>query len=194
MLAAAAVGLLTAPAVASRRHRARSIRVDLVNRDRQIPIRQIERGARALQTQVNEDLRSWWPGPKIKIELDKPARMARWLVTLEPADAVFGEGSGLHKRTRQQVWAKVYPGSFPWAWAASHELLEMLEDPGDNTIDHGSLREICDPVAAIGYQIGTVTVSDFVTPAWFKAGSSGPWDLLDELAGPLHWDPASIGA
>lgn len=53
--------------------------------------------------------------------------------------------------------------------AISHELLEMLADPGDDGL------EVCDPVEDGSYWLNGVWVSDFVTRAWF-AGGHGPFD------------------
>lgn len=72
-------------------------------------------------------------------------------------------------------------GHGPWTDAFSHELMETLADP-TNLGD-----EVCDPVdgsfiidrrgmrLAGGYMLDGVTVSDFVTPAWFDGGP-GPYD------------------
>ena len=62
----------------------------------------------------------------------------------------------------------------------SHELLEMIADPGVNLYAIGKFRdgvrrrtglfglEVCDPVEANYYKIRGVTVSDFVVPEWFE--------------------------
>jgi hypothetical protein len=63
----------------------------------------------------------------------------------------------------------------------SHELLEMLADPGVNIysqgfyFDKGGRRhpafvsyEVCDAVEEASYDIGGVKVSDFVMPEWFE--------------------------
>lgn len=58
----------------------------------------------------------------------------------------------------------------------SHEIAESIEDTNANTIVRGYdangraclyFRENCDPVEALPYTMDGVTVSDFVTPAWF---------------------------
>jgi hypothetical protein len=71
-----------------------------------------------------------------------------------------------------------------WSSAASHELIEMLCDPtGTKTVpapsladeaDHGAdqgivayVMEVCDPVEQSSYKIGSVSVSDFVTPNFY---------------------------
>ncbi len=77
----------------------------------------------------------------------------------------------------------------------SHEALEMLADPGVNTYHYNGKRlmwghDVCDPVQEIGYGIRAegrlVTLSDFVTPAYFHAyGSHGPYDFRRKLRKPF---------
>src|SRR6266487_1107390 len=62
----------------------------------------------------------------------------------------------------------------------SHELLEMIADPGVNLYAIGKCRiggrsrtglfglEVCDPVEANSYRIQGVKVSDWVVPEWFE--------------------------
>jgi hypothetical protein len=59
--------------------------------------------------------------------------------------------------------------SQPVSMEISHEMLEMLADPGDDG------REVCDPVEDGSYRVDGVWVSDFATPAWFTDGR-GPFD------------------
>ena len=54
----------------------------------------------------------------------------------------------------------------------SHEVLEMFIDPNCNlwaNDGHGKAYsfEVCDPVEAPTYEVNGVSVSNFVTPAWF---------------------------
>jgi hypothetical protein len=190
MLAATAICVLTAilsagaaasePAVASTRVR----HVVLVSHDKQLSTRMLARGARALTLQANQDLRAYWAGPPVLVKTTtstKRARRARWRLTVAAAN-VNADESGIHEHNRHGVWAVVYPSSgIAWTWSASHELLEMLEDPTRTMTSEGFQREICDPVANVGYYIDGVVVSDFVTPAYFEVGSKGPWDYLSWL-------------
>jgi len=68
-----------------------------------------------------------------------------------------------------------------WTTTLSHEALELLLDPtvnvfvpGPDPRDNRNLvlhtYEACDAVERLSYQIGTVQVSDFVTPSYFTAG------------------------
>jgi len=84
-----------------------------------------------------------------------------------------------------------------WSVTMSHELCEMLVDPNTNltvfnqtTNTAGELivYETCDPVEddQYGYAIGSIRVSDFVTPNYFIPGSTGPWDFGKHLTAPLQ--------
>ncbi|HWC87649.1 MAG TPA: hypothetical protein VG388_14010 [Solirubrobacteraceae bacterium] len=174
----AALVTLAASAPASAAARARE--VILVSHDKQISPRALARGARALQLQVNQDLRVWWPGPRVLVKTARTAGDARWRVTIAAAN-VTADASGIHGKNRHGVWARVYPsGGLAWTWAASHEMLEMLEDPSTNVRSYGFQREICDPIPYGYYILGDI-VSDFVTPAYFHLGSNGPWDYLGQI-------------
>jgi hypothetical protein len=68
--------------------------------------------------------------------------------------------------------AQVLTGDWSVCSVLSHEVLEMFIDPNCNlwaTNDQGKVYsfEVCDPVEAPTYAIGGVSVSNFVTPAWF---------------------------
>jgi ribosomal protein L37AE/L43A len=83
----------------------------------------------------------------------------------------------------------------------SHELLEMLADPGVNLYAlgwykaKGSRRsayisyEVCDPVEAGAYKIGETAVSNFVFPEWFEGDrkrGSVQFDYQNAIAGPFE--------
>jgi hypothetical protein len=78
-----------------------------------------------------------------------------------------------------------------WQSVASHEVLEMLADPGPTfktaTAPNGDVwdYEICDPVESDL----DGSMSDFVFPAFFNAASSGPWDQDKVLSGPFMIAP-----
>src|SRR6266851_6398306 len=92
--------------------------------------------------------------------------------------------SGLSHQKRQPVtyiFAKDdIADSGEYSSTLSHELLEMIADPGVNLYAIGKFRdggrkksglyglEVCDPVEANYYKIDGVTVSDFVRPEWFE--------------------------
>jgi hypothetical protein len=68
-----------------------------------------------------------------------------------------------------------------WTTTLSHEALELILDPtvnvfvpgpdprnASNTVLHS--YEACDAVERLSYKVGTVMVSDFVTPSYFTVG------------------------
>jgi hypothetical protein len=69
-----------------------------------------------------------------------------------------------------------------WQPTLSHEVLEMIADPGVNLYARGYVKwgghrrvafvayEVSDPVQETLYEIDGVQVSDFVTPEWFEPG------------------------
>jgi hypothetical protein len=71
----------------------------------------------------------------------------------------------------------------------SHEILETVEDPyawwwSDAPDGRQYALELCDPVEADCYDIGGVSVSNFVLPAYFSS-AAGPYDYLKKLAKPF---------
>jgi hypothetical protein len=79
----------------------------------------------------------------------------------------------------------------------SHELLEMLVDPGiqmcaDTANGTIYAYEVCDAVENNTYEINGVTVSDFVTPAWFeefRKPNSEIFDYLKQVTQPFELLP-----
>jgi hypothetical protein len=74
----------------------------------------------------------------------------------------------------------------------SHEVLEMFIDPNCNlwaNDGHGAAYsfEICDPVEAPTYVVSNISVSNFVTPAWFdsQAAPGAQFDKLGQLHAPF---------
>jgi hypothetical protein len=75
----------------------------------------------------------------------------------------------------------------------SHEVLEMYIDPNCNlwaNDGHGKAYsfEVCDPVEAPTYDVNGVSVSNFVTPAWFDPLSdpaTAQYDKLGKLQKPF---------
>jgi hypothetical protein len=77
----------------------------------------------------------------------------------------------------------------------SHEVLETIVDPHVNLWATGPAgwvisQEVCDPVENSSYTINGVSVSNFVTPAWFDAHASPrtPMDHLGKVSKPFQVD------
>jgi hypothetical protein len=83
---------------------------------------------------------------------------------------------------------QVTTGDWSVSSVLSHEVLEMFVDPNCNLWANdgkGSAYsfEVCDPVEAPSYVVSGVSVSNFVTPAWFDplAGATAQFDKLGHL-------------
>ena len=83
---------------------------------------------------------------------------------------------------------KTTTGDWSVSSVLSHEVLEMFVDPNCNLwANDGSGRvysfEVCDPVEAPAYDVNGVSVSNFVTPAWFDplAPATARFDKLGQL-------------
>ena len=83
---------------------------------------------------------------------------------------------------------KVTTGDWSVSSVLSHEVLEMFVDPNCNlwaNNNRGSAYsyEVCDPVEAPTYVVDGVSVSNFVTPAWFdpQAAKTAQFDRLGLL-------------
>jgi hypothetical protein len=77
----------------------------------------------------------------------------------------------------------LFSGPNAMSVAIAHECLELGLDPGCNLwADDGMgseyARELCDAVQGDSYDIGGVTVPNFLTPAFFIPASEGPWSYL----------------
>ncbi|GAB7007188.1 hypothetical protein JCM18899A_46630 [Nocardioides sp. AN3] len=92
--------------------------------------------------------------------------------------------------------AKVLTGDWSVSSVLSHEVLEMFVDPNCNlwsSDDNGKVYsfEVCDPVEAPTYVVSGVSVSNFVTPAWFDPLASRKSKTQFDKLGHLH-SPFSI--
>jgi len=164
----------------------------------------IENVVQALQKQVDEHFAPAW-GITAKLDFiggDSArkcadmikscswAKEAWWLVLLDNSDIAWF--TGYHDVTTERMpIGKVFvetnsQSRREWTTSASHELLEMLADPGMNLTvfkptDKASEQsatgqlyayEVCDPCDADQYSIEVngqhISVSNFVYPAWFE--------------------------
>lgn len=137
----------------------------------------------ALAIQVNRDFAAAWGlnCTLTYVGLKETAPASHWWLTL--LDTSDQQGAlGYHDMTpaglplgKAFLKTTVTDGGTP-SIVASHELLEMLADPWiSDTVMNGQgnrlyAREVCDACEddQFGYEIGDISVSDFVTPAWFE--------------------------
>lgn len=164
-----------------------------------IPAKELRAVAAALQIQIDRDfLPVWGKRAQILALGTKEAIPAKaWpIFILDDADG----GLGVHLDQDHRPFAEV-AATEDWSVTASHELLEMLQDPFGHTLVSGPvidpnvephnvdyLVEIADPCEVFVYTINGVSVSDFVTRDYYNAhadpGSS--FDFLCQLSAPYE--------
>lgn len=122
-------------------------------------------------------------------------------ITVSDWSDVFG-ALAYHDTNFGVPYAKVFAATnldlgYNWEVAFTHELWEMLADPYTNRVMDTTRGfyslEVGDPVEkdSFGYWRVTdggnfCTISDFVTEAWFRSFSTGPWDFTYHTKRPLQ--------
>jgi hypothetical protein len=154
--------------------------------------------ARALQTQVERDFHAVW-GVRARVGAARgsAAPVGAWPIVIVGAPPAR---PGVHLDPDGRPHAEVAAGE-GWTLAASHELLEMIADPGGRrfmpgrSLAHRAQRnpvrylvEVCDPCQVFGYLVDGVEVSDFVTPDYYRADAPAGTavDFLRRLRRPLE--------
>jgi hypothetical protein len=147
-----------------------------------LTLAELEPVAAALQKQVDRDFGPVWnvAARVIAVAPGEAPPDGAWAVTVK--HHVAGEESGFHHDNDGLPFATIeYEAG--WSLGASHELLEMLVDPLGERLLPGRaptdsaevhfLVEVCDPCqeSTHAYAIDGVSVSDFLTPAYYDAGS-----------------------
>jgi hypothetical protein len=153
----------------------------------------------ALEKQMEKDFVPIWGYPAKLHVTDKPQPDEWQVVFLDDADAA--NALGYHDLTKNgQPISKVFVKTTIAAGqkvsvTASHELLEMMIDPGaqlwaQSTNGRFYAYEMCDAVEDEEYVIDGISVSDFVYPAffesWHKPGSSVQFDYLKKVSRPFQ--------
>jgi hypothetical protein len=149
-----------------------------------VPDDELRRAVRAVQRQVDRDFFPLWGWrAKLVFEPAKPPRRAMTVLVKGKSS----EYDGYHVIDGVPVgyvFTEDDKGAVvdDYSVTLSHEVLEMIADPGANLYAYGPYRtkssrrkrwtfvgyEVCDPVQATTYRIDGVLVSDFVTPEWFE--------------------------
>jgi hypothetical protein len=170
---------------------------------------QLEAVVAALQKQLQTDYSpAWGPDAEIVIASSPEAipESAWQLVLLDDSD--HADALGYHELSVSGApLGKVFVRSVEqsggrWSVAASHELLEMMADPGINLAAEGYdpenrgataffAYEACDPVEGDTYEIDGVAVSDFVYPEYFELNPppKSQFDRLRLLKEPFSLRP-----
>ena len=161
------------------------VHIGLVSESKSVDPRSLMLTAAALQKQVTRDYEPIWHvsatvSPFATLE-DVPN--GYWPVMVKD-DIHKAAATGVHQDKNGQPYALV-EASDSWSLTASHETLEMLTDPFGNRLVSGRspkagqgrvefLVEVADPCedVAFAYTANGVTVSDFITPAFFDPVAS----------------------
>ncbi len=190
------------------------IHIDIINESTAISDTEVRKICAALQKQVTGDFAPIWgagTGAKLRFvsKSSKPDPNAWQGIVLDNSDQAGA--LGYHDLTANGLpLFKAFAGDdvrdgVSVSVTMSHETLEMLADPWLTTAyqdPHGLFwaGEVCDAVEAdqLGYDIGGVLVSDFITPAWFGIPGDPISDFKGRLTAPFqiapggysqHWDP-----
>lgn len=178
--------------------------ISLVNRSSVVSDDELEPVRAALQRQLEEHFAPQWgftASVMVTPSTDPAPDWAWWIVLLDDTDMT--DALGYHDVTATgRPMSKVFARTsrqhrVPWSAIASHELLEMLADPGVNltAFNWGDANgylyavEVCDPVGGLLYDIDGVKVADFVFPAWFRVfdpDNDGPYDHLGAVRAPFR--------
>jgi len=143
---------------------------------------QVEAMIPAFQTQWNRDLDPIWgvgeANFKFVARKTQPPAGSWWVVFLDDSDQA--DALAYHDLTNEglpisKVFVKtIEADKASLSVGATHEICEMAVDPWLNGAyqdrqDVFCAGEVCDPVEddPYGYKIGSILVTDFVTPDWF---------------------------
>ncbi len=145
---------------------------------------------RVLQTYVDEHLAPVWGTPAKLVKGTRPVPGTWTMIFFDHAG--HAKGLGFHKASYKGFpIARIFVQSTlkngePVSLVTSHELAEMLVDPGDNlwaARRRGVLYayEICDAVEETMFQIERVPVSNFVYPAYYHPHAKPKSTAFDHL-------------
>ncbi|MEX3788829.1 hypothetical protein [Paraburkholderia sp. BR14374] len=156
--------------------------ISVINESTTYPSADVQSMLAAFTQQWNQDLKAVWGVDTATFTMvpagQAPAPGTWWLVFLDDSDQagalayhdLTNDGFPISKVFVRSILASKSSVSV----GATHELCEMAVDPWLNSAYQDPqgvfwAGEVCDPVEddQYGYLIGTVLVTDFVTPNWF---------------------------
>jgi hypothetical protein len=180
------------------------IQIAIINESTAIADSAVQQMIPAFQTQWSRDLAPVWGLEQAQFtwspKTQAPAAGAWWVVFLDDSDQA--KALAYHDLTDDGLpISKVFVKSIladgsSVSVGATHEICEMAVDPTLNLAAQDSggtfwAYEVCDPVEddRYGYDIGGVTVTDFVTADWFgfknaagavdfKSNATKPFEVL----------------
>jgi hypothetical protein len=185
------------------------VQIAILNQSTLVTNDEVAAMTEAIAAQVSDDAAAAWDRPAAQVAFFTdasavPAQMHRISMVDTIKDGPAGV-LGYHTESAGGIlWGivaakpeldnggKVLTGDWSVSSVLSHEVLEMYVDPYCNlwaNNDGGSVYsfEVCDPVEAPTYEVGGVSVSNFVTPAWFDPLSVGA-GAAPSPAGTVNFD------
>jgi len=164
---------------------------------------QIDNALPAIQAAITSDFAPIWDATATIVRIPKGSAppVGAWVCTISDTSDQAGAlayhtvtnglpSLSVFAKTEQQYGAS-------WTVSLTHEIWEALVDPYCGSAFQISQKQLvaletADPVEAdkLGYTRPgkdgkPVLISNFVTPHWFVAGSSGPHDFNKKLSSPL---------
>ncbi len=190
---------------------AEAMPIYISNKSTEVSDSEATRMTAAVQEQVSSHFAPAWGIPANPVQFlsssDSPPETGALLTIVDTPDqdGVLGwhtEGQGgviygyVFAKPVLDNGGDVLTGStYTVAATLSHEVLETIADPHINLWATGRdgwviSQEVCDPVENASYDIDGVSVSDFVTPAWFdiQAPTGAKLDHLGRINSPFQID------
>jgi hypothetical protein len=194
---------MTNPAV---RYDRGSPTIAIFNESSDADVRGLERAVAAIQKQVDRDFFPLWGWRAILVFEPKSTPRRAMKITLRETDKDDPGDLGYHfidGIPATYVFTRDEKGKplEEFYSTLSHEVLEMIADPGVNLYASGYYiksgrhyraflpYEVCDPVQDALYSIDGVKVSDFVVPEWFeeeRPRDSMKFSFLDSVREPFE--------
>jgi hypothetical protein len=176
------------------------VTIAILNRSTLVQDVEVVRYAKAIQEQVSRHFAPYWEyDARITVITDDDGSSGAWRLQIEDGDETTAT-TGYHDLEDNGIpFLRVYvtpcqKRGVSVSSAMSSQILETLANPYldrvvliDN-LDGTALAtriRVCDPVGTSTYLIDSVTVANFVTPAYFFRRPAGPYDYLRFLTAPL---------
>jgi hypothetical protein len=157
--------------------------IAFINRSQDVDEVELRRAIRAIQTQVDRDFFPAWGWRAKLVFQPQPMPKRAMLLTIKTKNSDSDLGYHFIQGVpRTEVFTRDAEGEpyEEYYSTLSHEVLEMIADPGINLYASGYYRkgrlrrnawipyEVCDPVEENLYEIDGFKMSDFVLPEWYE--------------------------
>jgi len=183
--------------------------IAILNQSKNVSSQEAAAMTEAVAAQVRLDAAPLWDrSPAAVVFYTDPAGVPAAAHAITLVDAISDQPKGVlgfhTEDQRGKLWGvvaaqpeldhggRVSAGDWSVSSVLSHEVLEMFVDPNCNlwsSNGQGSVYtlEVCDPVEAPTYVVNGVSVSNFVTPAWFdpQAPAEAQFDKLGLVREPF---------